>query len=82
MLRFLRIYRLMEQLKSYRVFISLHVSNFRAEFEYWDGQEKVKGDEYAAKRMLRTLQENERRGLEWAEKPYPRSGRIVESKPE
>lgn len=77
MLRFLRIYRLMKQLKAYRAFISLHVSNFRVEFEYWDDGEKRKGDEFAAKRMLRTLQENERRGLEWAEKPYPRSGRTA-----
>lgn len=76
MLRFLRIYRLMEQLKSYKAFISLHITNFRVEFEYWDGAKERKGDEYAAKRMLRTLQENERRGLEWAEKPYPRSGLI------
>ena len=82
MLRFLRIYRLMEQLKSYRVFIALRITNFRVEFEFWyDGAKQI-GDEYAARRVLRTLQENERRGLEWAEKPYPRSGRIVESKPE
>ena len=77
MLRFLRIYRLMEQLKDYRAFISLNLTNFKAEFEFWVGNEKVKGDEYAAMRMLRTLQENERRGLEWAEKPYPRSGRTA-----
>lgn len=82
MRRFFRIYRLMRQLQSYRVFIALRVTNFRVDFEFWYDGAKQTGDEYAARRVLRTLQENERRGLEWADKPYPRSGLIAESKPE
>ena len=82
MRRFWRIYRLIRRLQDYKAFVSLTMTNFRVELEYWDGERKSKGDEYAAKRMLRTLEENERRGLEWAEKPYPRSGRIAESKAE
>ena len=77
MLRFFGIYRLIRQLQDYQAFVSMSMTNFRIELEYWNGKEKVKGDIYAAQRMLRTLQENERRGLEWAERSYPKSGRTA-----
>ena len=77
MMRFWRLYRLIRQLQSHRAFISLHMTNFRVEIECWDGPTKRKGDEYTARRILRGLEENERRGLEWAEKPYPGSGRTA-----
>ena len=82
MIRFFRVWKLMKQLQEYKAFIALHVTNFKVEIEYWDGHTRMRGDEYSAKRTLRTLQENERRGLEWAEKPYRRSGPTVESSAE
>ena len=74
MFKFIRVWRLMRRLQAYKAFISMRVTNYHVELEYWDGQKRVKGDEFAARRMAKTLEENERRGLEWAEKPYPRSG--------
>ena len=76
MLRLWRLCRIIRQLQAYQAFVSMKVSSTNVEFECWDGKCNVKGDEYTALRILRTLRENERRGLEWAKQPY-KSGRTA-----
>lgn len=76
MRRFWRIYRLIRQLQHYQAFKSLTITNEGIEIECSDGLIGMKGDIYMAMRVLKTLKENERRGLEWANKPYS-SGRTA-----